>query len=122
MDDDLGGQGVVEGGELIAGVEGGVHPHAAAAGEMEELRLARAGTEAVGRVLGVDAALDGVALELHVLLGQGQGQLRETRKLRKPIIKRHRTIAICFITKKVSCGQGMPMASGVYEAGGDSCY
>lgn len=35
------------------------------------------------------------------------------QEIAKAYYKRHRTIAICFIPKKVSCGQGMPMASGV---------
>ena len=43
---------------------------------MEKLRLARAGPEVVLRVLGVDAALDGVAADMDVLLGEGQGQPR----------------------------------------------
>ena len=43
---------------------------------MEKLRLAGAGPEVLLRVLGVDAALDGVAGHPDVLLGEGQGQAR----------------------------------------------
>ena len=41
---------------------------------MEELRLPRARAEVLLRVLGVDAALDGVTGDLYLLLGEGQGQ------------------------------------------------
>ena len=74
MDHHLGGQGIVIGGEGAAVIEGGVHPDAGAAGEVEKFHLAGAGPEIGRGVLGVDAALDGVAGEGHVLLSQVKGQ------------------------------------------------
>src|SRR5690606_38524255 len=52
-------------------VDVGVHAHARAARGMEVLDQAGAGEEGF-RVLGVDAALDGVAVEHHVLLADAQ--------------------------------------------------
>ena len=74
MDHHLGGERVVIGGESTAVIEGGIHPHAGAAGEVEELHLTGAGTEVRRRVLSVDAALDGVAGESHLLLRDVQRQ------------------------------------------------
>ena len=74
MDHHLGGQRIVIGGEGAAVIEGGVHPDAGAAGEVEKFHLAGAGPEIGRGVLGVDAALDGVAGEGHVLLSQVKGQ------------------------------------------------
>ena len=50
----------------------GIHAHAAAAGLVIHLDAAGAGAEIVERVLGVDAAFDGVALELNVALRMPQ--------------------------------------------------
>ena len=74
VDDQLGHQGVVVGGQLVAGIEAGVHPHAVAAGQVEEADAAGTGLEPLGRVLGVDAALDGVAAEQDLLLGDREGE------------------------------------------------
>ncbi len=74
MDDDLGDQRVVVGGDGVAVIEHGVHPHAGAAGKMQEFRSPRTGAEAGCGVLGVDPALDGVPGEGYLLLREGEGQ------------------------------------------------
>ena len=62
VDDQLAGQAVVVGRDRVAGVERRIEPHAEAAGRVEVGDQAGRGREGA-RVLGVDAALDGVALE-----------------------------------------------------------
>ncbi|CAN3962762.1 putative HD-superfamily hydrolase, partial [Dysosmobacter welbionis] len=71
---DLGCHRVVVRRQLAPAVQAGVHPHAGAAGEMEEIHPSGAGAEPLHRVFGVDAALDGMALERHILLPQAQRQ------------------------------------------------
>lgn len=46
----------------------GVHPDSRPAGQMHVLQAARAGREARIRILGIDAALDGMARQAHVAL------------------------------------------------------
>ena len=74
VDDDLGHHGVVVGGQVVAAVQAAVHPHPAAAGHVEEVHMSGGGPEVMVGVLGVDAALNGVAMELHLVLGHRQGQ------------------------------------------------
>src|SRR5690606_37513373 len=57
--------------DLVALVDVAVHAHAGAARGVEVLHQAGAGQEA-DRILGIDAALDGVAGEADVLLAQAQ--------------------------------------------------
>ena len=72
MDDDFGGQRVIIGAQFIAGVKGGVHPHARAAGQVEKLRFPRTGEEATAEIFCIDAALDGVSPHRDLILGHGQ--------------------------------------------------
>ena len=72
MDQKLGGHGIIIRREGAAVVEARVHPHAGAAGEVQEGDGARTGLEPLGRVLCVDAALDGMALQVYVGLGHVQ--------------------------------------------------
>ena len=81
MDDELGRQGVVIGGQVIAGEEGGVHPHAGTAGQVEERGAPRRGRKVPAGVLGVDAALHGVAGGPELLLGHAQRQPRGDAQL-----------------------------------------
>ena len=67
-------QGVVVRRDHLARGEVRVHPHArGAGGEIEGRQGARRGQEVARGVLGVDAALDRVALEAHVFLAQAEG-------------------------------------------------
>ena len=68
VDQQLGRQGIVVGGEGAAVIQGGVHPHTGAAGEVEKLHLSRAGAEVCRRVLGIDPALDCVPGQADVFL------------------------------------------------------
>ena len=61
--DELAEERVVERRDLVAAVQVRVHPDARAAGGVVALDEAGAGPEVVGRVLGVDPELDGVAAE-----------------------------------------------------------
>jgi hypothetical protein len=73
--DQLGDQGVVVGGHRLTGGEVRVDAHAARTAverELEALQATRRGLEALLGVLGVDAHLDRVALEAHVLLSDGE--------------------------------------------------
>lgn len=60
-DDQLGDHGVIVGRDFIARVHVGIDAYATATGGVPQVDLARAGGEVAGRVLGVDAALNGVA-------------------------------------------------------------
>ena len=71
-DDQLGDHRVVQRQHLVALAGAGVHPHAGARRLHVVGDLARGGGEVGGRGLRVDAALDGVAAQLDVLLGEGQ--------------------------------------------------
>ena len=71
LGDDLADQAVVVGRDAVAVVERGIHAHAGAARRVVAAHRAGGGAEG-RRVLGVDAALDGVALEAHVALREGQ--------------------------------------------------
>ena len=73
-DDQLGHQGVIVGRQGAAAVKAGIHPDAAAARQMDKVHFARAGLEVFGGVLGVDAALDGMAAQADLVLAVGQGQ------------------------------------------------
>ena len=70
--DELGDHRVVVAGNGVAGVGVAVEAHAASAGCVVHLDLAGAGPEIVPRILGVDAALDGMAGGLDVALRQFQ--------------------------------------------------
>ncbi len=72
MGDDLGHQGVVEGRHGGAGADVGVHTDSFAAGPDRLAHDAGRGGEVAGRVLGVDAALDGGAGEPHVFLTEAE--------------------------------------------------
>ncbi|MPM95561.1 hypothetical protein SDC9_142716 [bioreactor metagenome] len=76
VDQNLCRQRIVVGRQDIAAVQSGVNSYAGAAGEMNEAGRPGAGAEIGRRVLRVDAALDGVAAEFHVLLFHTQGQAR----------------------------------------------
>ncbi len=67
MDDQLADQRVVVRRDRVAGIDGAVQAHAETARRVIAGDLAWRGAEGC-RVLGVDAALDGVAVEFHVLL------------------------------------------------------
>src|SRR5690348_386102 len=71
VDDQLADHRIVVRRDPVAVVEVGVHAHAGAARRLEALHRAGAGHEGV-RVLGVDAALDGVAGDVHVFLPDRQ--------------------------------------------------
>ena len=62
-DDELGDQRIVVGRDDGIGVGGGIHAHAGAAGHLKRGDASGRGHEGLG-ILGVDAALDGVAAEL----------------------------------------------------------
>ena len=66
--DQLGDHGVVMGRDGVAGVGVAVEAHAASAGGEVHINLAGAGTEVIPRILGIDAALYGVATDLDVAL------------------------------------------------------
>ena len=70
----LGYQRVVVGGDSVAVIEQGVHPHAGTAGEMQELRGPWAGTEVGCGIFSIDPALDGVPGEGYLFLSEGEGQ------------------------------------------------
>src|SRR4029450_4465177 len=69
VDDELADQRVVVGRDRVAVIDGGIDGHAEAAGGWVSHELARRGPEG-DRVLGVDAAFDGVPVKLHVALGE----------------------------------------------------
>src|SRR5690625_2619888 len=71
MGDDLGDQRVVVWGHGVAAVQVGVHPNARAAGSVVVLDGPWAGHEG-DRVLGIDAALEGVTGDGDVLLANAQ--------------------------------------------------
>src|SRR3569623_1209485 len=71
VDDQLAGQAIVVGRERIAGVERRSEAHAEAARRVEVGDQPRRRGEGA-RVLGVDAALDGVALEHPLVLGEAE--------------------------------------------------
>ena len=73
MDDELGDQRVVVHGHVIAGRDAGVDAHARPFRLDEAQELAGGRQEAVGRVLGVQAALDGVPALAQVRLPERQG-------------------------------------------------
>ena len=60
-DDELGDHRVVVRRHGVAGIDVGIHAHALAAGGIPEIDGAGAGGEVVEGILGIDAALDGVA-------------------------------------------------------------
>ena len=69
----LAGEVVVELADLVAGFISAVPADADAGGHVELGERARAGQEgALGRVLGIDAAFDGVTGDRHVVLGEGK--------------------------------------------------
>jgi hypothetical protein len=70
--DELGHHRVVVARDGVAGVGVAVESHTTAAGRVVHLDLAGAGAEVIPRILGVDAALDGVAAELDVALRELQ--------------------------------------------------
>ena len=73
MNDDFGNHGIVVRLDGKTCRYAGVEADAGAAGFVQEGNLSRAGHEVVVRVLGVDAALDGMAGEVHIFLGDFQG-------------------------------------------------
>src|SRR5918996_2422822 len=74
--DELGEQAVVVGWNLVAGVEVRVDAHARATGQGELLDAPGLRRKVVARVLGIDAVLDGMATEAHVLLPDAQRRPR----------------------------------------------
>ena len=70
-DDQLGDHRVIIRRDLVPGVKPGIDPHVHAAGRVIGADLAGRGREGPG-IFGVDPALDRVALELDVLLGDRQ--------------------------------------------------
>ena len=78
--DELGHHGIVVGGDDRILVHGGIHADAGATGEVQGRDAAGAGRELEG-ILGVDAALDGVAPLDHVLLGEGEPLARGDAQL-----------------------------------------
>ena len=58
----LADHGIIKRRNKIAGIHGGFKPYARASGNVQKLDLAAAWAETVSRVLGVDTALDCVAL------------------------------------------------------------
>ena len=73
VDDELADQAVVVGRDRVALIDAGIDAHAEPAGRVEIGDLARRRREGA-RVLGVDAAFDGVALEMHVGLRERQAE------------------------------------------------
>src|SRR5665213_1130154 len=69
--DELADHGVIVRRYAVAGVHVAVDANAGAAGADQALASARRGHEGA-RILGIDAAFDGVAAELHVGLAEGQ--------------------------------------------------
>ena len=67
-------QGIIPRWQLTAGVEAGVHPNPGTAGKVEKFHRAWTGAEIRRRVLRIDAALYGVARDMHRLLGHREGQ------------------------------------------------
>ena len=67
-DDQLADQGVVEGRDLVAGVDVAVDPHPGPAGGKPAGDLARRRSEVVARILGIDPALDRMAGEADLVL------------------------------------------------------
>ncbi|MNU55664.1 hypothetical protein D3C71_447460 [compost metagenome] len=80
MDDELGDQGIVMGGNPIARCYMGIDPHAGAARQVESRDQTGAGNEAVG-IFGIDAALDRVSLADDVLLRNFQRMAESDEKL-----------------------------------------
>src|SRR3989475_1086710 len=70
--DDLGQQRVVVWGDRIARIGMGVDPHARTSGRHEGGHRAGGGPEVMPGILGVDAAFDGMAANLHVALVDAQ--------------------------------------------------
>src|SRR5438093_1161165 len=70
--DHLGQQGIVVRGDRIARVGMGIDPHAWTSGTHEGGHRAGGGPEVMPGILGVDAAFDGVAANLHVALVDAQ--------------------------------------------------
>ncbi|MND43741.1 hypothetical protein D3C80_345610 [compost metagenome] len=72
--DQLGQHGVVEGRYLVAFGNPAVHPAAGAGGGFAvQCQAAAGGEEVLVRVFGVQAHFDGVAIQRHLFLGDGQG-------------------------------------------------
>src|SRR5262249_7696264 len=69
MNDQLANQAVIIGRDRIAGIDGAIQAYAQAAGGVEIADQNRRGREGP-RVFGVDPALDRMAFENHVLLGE----------------------------------------------------
>lgn len=65
--DELCQQGVVVRGDAVALVDVGINPHAVAAGEVQVGDAPRAWAEAIVRIFGVDADLDGVLARRRLL-------------------------------------------------------
>src|SRR5437762_2405742 len=79
--DDLADQRIVVGRHVVAGVHVTVDPDAGAAGRVPQPDRPRRGHEGL-RVLGVDAAFQGVTADLHVALAIGQPLTRGDQQLR----------------------------------------
>ncbi len=63
VDDQLADHGVVERRDLVSLICRGIHAHAGSARQMQGDQCARTGRKVARRVLGVDAALDGVTAD-----------------------------------------------------------
>ena len=80
MHDQLADQAVVIGRDRIAAVQGRIHPHTQAAGRVKDLDPTGARRK-IGQTFGVDAHFDGMAVDLQLVLGEGQRQSRSNADL-----------------------------------------
>src|SRR5581483_5563477 len=80
-DDEFCQQRVVMWGDCVAWIEMAVDAHAGAAGHHEMRDRAGLGAKIGFGVLGCDTTLDGVIVELHVLLANAEGEARSDTNL-----------------------------------------